>query len=374
MSNNLTVQLPSHLAVLQKANTALAAMGGIVVGGSFHRISIKQSRWRLNDPQGQEIVVPTLNLDVIIVNANPTQSKLWYKGAYNPAETEFKGPDCYSDNGIGPSARSTLPQSNTCAECPHNVWGSKITPAGSKTKACADVKKLAVILADNPTGPVYELRIPAASLKNLYAFVQSLNDRGIPLPSMVVRLTFDPQADYPRVIFSAQSWATPEQVNAIVEVLDSDEISVVTNKNDKVFSGNITSAGNTVSQPPATVAMPQTQAYIPPAPVHSPANAGFALPPTAAPQENIPPQVAPAKRTRRTKAEIEAANATPQGVIGMGHIAQGPDLQPAPTGFFDKLQSKQDVPNAASPAASVNPHPQPATSALEDLISKAMQA
>lgn len=368
MTANLpTVQLPSHLAVLAgKSNTALAAIGGITIGASFHRISIKSSRWRLNDPQGQEHVVPTTHLDVIIVDANPTQSKIFYLSAYNPAETEYKAPDCYSDNGVAPSARAAIPQCGTCAQCPHNVWGSKITPSGAQTKACADVKKLAVILAENPTGPVYELRIPAASLKNLYAFVQSLNDRGVPLCSFVTRLAFDSQADYPKILFTPRPqtvenpqppWCTPEQVSAVLEVIDTEEVNVVTNKNDKPIAGLPAKTGAALH--PA-----------PPIYTQSPAPAGMVphvATPVQAPARTELAQPEPAKRVRRTKAEIAAAAAATLAPQASTVAASAP-VQPEPAGdFFSTLKAKV-------PTAQIQVNPQPADAGLEALIATAMKA
>lgn len=167
MTNALTTtNLPAHLAALVN-NTALQSINQDAVkgisSGAWPRISIKGSRFRLQDPQGQEIVVPDYFLDVVIVAVNTHGlSKIFYGGAYDPAG-DGTAPDCYSDNGVAPSIRATKPQCGTCAACPHNVWGSKITPSGAQVKACADIKKVAVLLANNTGGPVFELRVPAAS-------------------------------------------------------------------------------------------------------------------------------------------------------------------------------------------------------------------
>jgi hypothetical protein len=381
------MQLPAHLQALAQFNSAAAAIGGITAGVSLNSIGIKGSRWRIQHAQGEETVVQQLHLDVIVVDANPNLSKVFYLGAYNPADTEFKAPDCYSDNGVAPSARASKPQCSTCAACPHNVWGSKITPSGSQTKACADSKKLAVLLADNPTGPIYQLKLPAASLKNLYAIVQGMQARGIPLPAMVLRLTFDSTADYPKVLFAPAAWTTPEQLAAVMHVAGTDEVKQVTGVDDVARAEAIA----------APVAAPAAQFVPIPAPVQqTPFDpfAGIGYAPPSAPQPSMPaagPLASPAaaaadaapKRTRRSKAQIQAdaeakiaqgaapalavppvGNSVADPFAGVGFNAQAP--QPVSAPAFD-------VPGAIPPAASVQIAPQLSTTALDDLLSKALQ-
>lgn len=231
MANDLVTQpaqLPAHLAAF-RGNQNLAAVGASLVSGSgmaHPRISIKGSRFRLQDVQGDEYVVPQHFLDVIVVDANANVSKVYYEGAYNPADTEFKAPDCWSDNGVSPSARAEKPQCATCAGCPHNVWGSKITPNGAKTRACADSRKLAVILSDNPEGEVYELKVPAASLTNLSNYAKGLDQRGIPIPAVITRLEFDPKSDFPKLAFKPQGWANEAQASAVAELIGSEEVDI----------------------------------------------------------------------------------------------------------------------------------------------------
>lgn len=303
MSNVPTIQLPSHLAALAGNQQLMAinqsASHGISAGG-WPRISIKGSRFRLQNPQGEEVVVPELHLDVIIVDANPHGlSKIYYSGTYDP-NTDEKAPDCYSDNGVGPSIRAAKPQCGTCAACPHNVWGSKITPSGAQTKACSDLKKVAVLIANNPDGPVFELRVPPASLKNFATYINSLNGRGIPAAGIVTRLTFDTAADFPRLVFTASGWATEEQAKAVLEVIGTDEVDVCTGKNDKPVDASKAlpapvQAGAVPPPVPVSALMPQKlqEFNLPPPAAAAPPLAGAA-----------PLPAEPAKRTRKKKAEL----------------------------------------------------------------------
>ena len=300
------VQLPSYLADLKADNRLsginAAASMGISTSVGWPRIGIKSARFRLQQPQGEEIVVPTLHLDVIIVDANPNGlSKTFYLGKYDP-NGEQTAPDCYSDNGVGPSSRAAKPQCGTCAACPKNAWGSKIADNGSQIKACSDTKKVAVIMADNPDGPVYELRVPPASLKNWATYVQSLDSRGIPAAGVVTRLTFDPNADYPKLMFTGTGWSSAEQVACVREVIGTEEVDVCTGKNDKPIAANaqlVAVDGNTPAAP------------LPPVPAAPLAFTPAAPPVPAFAPVATPPAEAPAKRTRAKKSGCSSNSSFP---------------------------------------------------------------
>lgn len=245
MTNALV--LPSFLSALAGIDLGASIRGGISGGNPIHNISIKGSRFRLQYPNDEEQVVG-INLEVIIVGANNHVSKSYYASAYNPADTDFKAPTCFSDNGVGPSAQATTPQCVTCAACPHNVWGSKVTSSGSETRACADIKKIAVVLADNPTGPVFLLRVPAASLKNLYAYIEALDTRKIPVAGIRTMLSFDSKVDYPKISFAATGYVDESQFHAVKAVIGSDEVNKLVGNTDTVHSAPVAVAAAPVAQ------------------------------------------------------------------------------------------------------------------------------
>ena len=241
MTNLPTIQLPQHLAVMaQKMGAINQAASAAIVSGGVPRISVKGSRFRFQTPDNQELVHQQLFLDVIIVGANQHLSKAYYAGKYDP-NAEGVGPDCFSDNGVGPSIQSNKPQCGTCVACPFNVVGSKINEqTGSATKACGDSKKIAVLVADNTSGQVFELRIPYMSTKNLKEHINRLNAHGIPASSIVTRLSFAPDASYPQLMFAPAAnqdgslcFINAQQAQDVMEVLDSDEVKQVTGENDR---------------------------------------------------------------------------------------------------------------------------------------------
>jgi hypothetical protein len=326
---------PSVPAYLQKTSlmaVSAAAVGGITAFQSPNRISIRAGRFHYVDTEGVETDVTENNgvaLDVIVLDANPTVSKQFYEGAYNPAATEPVAPSCYSDNGSAPSDRAAKPQAATCAVCPHNVWGSKVTPTGSKIKACQDLKKVAVIPASNPTGAAYVLNIPAASLKPWQSFVALLTERGVPLSAMVIRLGFDTTASYPKLTYKPTAWLSPEQAQAVEGLVGSDETRALVGGNDTPIAA-LPAPAQQRAEP--QVAQPVARANpAPPALPDLPAHT------TAALQEHP-------KRVRRTKAQIEADEAAAQQRVGQ---QAKPEADPLDLPEF--LQRQQNPAPAAAP-------------------------
>ncbi len=190
--------LPAHLAT-RKSVLSDNLSGGLGGGSSFPRISIKGSRFRIVDG-GAETVLPDVQLAVAIVGANPNLSKSFYATAWNP-DLEATGPDCYSLGGIRPDADSPNPQNDLCASCPQNAWGSKKTPQGVDIKACADKKRLAIVAADDPTGPTYLLEVTAAALKGLNEYHRKLGMHGIIPDIAKTIISFDTDASFPKLKF-----------------------------------------------------------------------------------------------------------------------------------------------------------------------------
>lgn len=230
-------QLPAHLSKFADIGFSLneSIVGGMSSGG-HPSIGIKQAKFRLREGANEE-VVQSFTLDVIIVNANKHLSKVFYLGAYTGEEG--KAPDCFSDNGIAPSAQAQNPQSASCAMCPHNAWGSKISPSGAKIKACSDYKKLAVVLADDPERNVYELRIPGASLKELNVIMTKLIQNRVPIPAIVFQLSFDAQVDYPKIVFKPLSYVDERQAQIVEGWINSAEAKQVVGANDVPLAGNV---------------------------------------------------------------------------------------------------------------------------------------
>lgn len=296
------IQVPAYLAarVGQPSALAQSIAGGIGGGESFPRISIKGSRFRIVEG-GNETVLDSTTLDVVIVGANPRLSKTWYAKTWTP-DSEPSSPDCFSLNGVSPDASSTDPQNDLCASCPQNAWGSKITPQGKQVKACADQKRLAVVAADDPTGPVYLLQVTPAALKDLNAYQKELSVRGIAPEIVRTRVGFDTDASFPKIKFGFGGFLEEDTINAVDKLFGSQEVLEIT--------------GELASAP---VAVPQVAAAAPVAPKPAPVAAAPAAPAPAAEEQPAAPKrgfgapkaAAPAAAKPAAKPAAQPAAAAP---------------------------------------------------------------
>lgn len=336
-----TGALPAHLLNRQSRNIIGGAMQGLGTTRGPH-LSIKGNRFRVVESTGVEYMVPTLHFDVVIVDANEKMSKVFFEGAYDPSGNTDAPPTCWSDNGLGPSVQSNVPQSPTCAVCPNNMWGSdqsKLTGRG--TKACTDRKKLAVIIPGDTRVMPYEFQVPPGSLKSLreytnYLTQQRVGDRSLDVNDVITRLEFVDNA-VGVLKFSAVGWA--------------DEFAVQMTEHLYVNKLTDTTVGRgDVSRDPAAfaqLAAPATApaAVLPPPAAYAaaaPAAPAF-LPPPAAPaaaQPVAPPAAPPRGRPRAPKGA--------SGGVSAGAAAAAPFVAPAAP--FTPQATQPAIPPAA-PAA-----------------------
>ena len=276
----MNIQVPAHLAGRVGVPSVLGAAltGGLSAGPSFPRISIKASRFRIKDGD-TETVLDSTSLDVVIVGANPRLSKTWYAKQWTP-DAEPAAPDCFSLDGIGPDPESTDPQNDLCASCPQNAWGSKVTPQGQQIKACADQKRLAVVSADDPSGPIYLLSVTPAALKGLNQYQKELAVRGIPPEVVKTRIGFDTDASFPKLKFTFGGFLDADTQEVVDGLFGSEQVKEIT--------------GEAVRQP---VAVPQVAAPKPVAVKPAPAPAPVVAPPAPvaeAPKRGFGAKAAPA--------------------------------------------------------------------------------
>lgn len=297
------VQVPAHLAGRVGVPSLLAQSmaGGLGGGEMYPRISIKGSRFRIVEGD-TETVLDSVNLDVVIVGANPRVSKTWYAKQWTP-DSEPVAPDCYSLDGIGPDPQSTAPQNDLCASCPQNAWGSKITPQGQQIKACADKKRLAVVAADDPEGPTYLLEVTPAALKGLNQYQKELSVRGIPPEIVKTRVSFDTNASFPKLQFGFGGFLEADVQHVVDGLFGSASVKEIT------------------GEVPRVQQVPQTQQLAAPAPVApkpvvqaAPEPAPAPAPEPAAPKRGFgaskPAAPAPAKAVKAAAPAAPAADAS----------------------------------------------------------------
>jgi hypothetical protein len=309
MSNIIlaNAKIPAHLAarIGQPSSLTQSIAAGISSGESLPRISIKASRFRIIE-NGTETVLDTTSLAVVIVGANPKLSKTFYAKAWDK-DAEPAAPDCYSLDGVRPHPESTQPQNDICASCPHNAWGSKIGPAGQQLKACTDQKRLAVVSADDPTGPVYLLQVTPAALKGLNAYHKELTVRGIPAEIVKTKIGFDVDASYPKLTFSFAGFLDEDTYNDVMPLFGSDEVLNITGENQPEAVAKVSEprkAAVTAKAKPAAVEAEDEEEEAP-----KPAKRGFAA---AADPEPKPAKRGFAAAAEEPKPAAKAAKAKPE--------------------------------------------------------------
>ena len=216
MSNDLAVLdsgLPDYLKTLQVDNTTKALMGG-GSGSQSKRISIRGSVWRLMI-NGKEVTHnEDRHLNVVIVAAAEKVSRTFYAQQYQEGG-EVVAPDCWSANGEVPDAKAASPQSKRCVDCPQNIAGS----GQGNSRACRYSQRIAVVLANDIGGDVFQLTLPSTSIFGegaagkwpLQAYGKMLGSKGIPVTAVVTEMRFDTNSATPKVNFKAVKFLEAEQ-------------------------------------------------------------------------------------------------------------------------------------------------------------------
>lgn len=221
-------QLPAHLQNQDVAAANSALTEG--VSGGFPVLSIKGKAFTVVSGDSRRIITkpdepdePASNIQVVIIDANPQLSKVYYKGEYEEGSNEK--PACLSDNGIAPTGGESK-QSTTCAACPHNVWGSG---KGGRGKACSDARRLAVAPPANITEPML-LRVPPASLRPLQEYGVTLAKRGVAFDAVSTKLRFEPSESSPKLIFQPVGFLNEAQYAQVQQVKTEAVVDQITGK------------------------------------------------------------------------------------------------------------------------------------------------
>lgn len=290
-------EMSQVFGALAKQDLSKDLSGG--VAGSYAIVSIRGSKFRIKYQGNEQPITaengdPVGSLEAVIVKSNPYLTKQYYDKGYE--EGDSGAPVCFSIDGVKPSEASEKKQHEICATCPQNKFGSRITQAGVKVKACQDNRKIAIVpLADimNETfgGPML-MRIPASALKDLLSFGQQMSSRGYTYNSVAVRIGFDIEASYPKPTFRAIRPLNDGEAQQVVDLYNSDLVERVLADFDAAPAATAKPAADEVfEQPPAEPVKP---APAPPAPKPKAVAPKAPAPPAAKPVAAAPPAAKPA--------------------------------------------------------------------------------
>jgi hypothetical protein len=227
MSNELAMLdggLPSYLKEVELDETTKALMGG-AGGGGMKRISIKGGVWRMM-VNGKEIAKnEDRSMNVVVVAASPKVSRTFYLKNYSEGG-EPTAPDCWSSDGDFPDAKALMPQAKRCMDCDKNMKGS----GQGDSRACRFSQRLAVALANDLKGDVFQLTLPAASIFGtgepgkwpLQTYAKMIGSKGIPITAVVTEMRFDTDSATPKLTFKPVKVLDAADHNIVIEQGKSD--------------------------------------------------------------------------------------------------------------------------------------------------------
>lgn len=196
---------------LNDLTKSLLSGGG---GSGNKRISIRGKKFRLV-VDGEELsTIKQDHLDVVIVNATKDVSRTYYSRAYDP-KAEAAPPDCWSKDGNAPDPSVESPQASRCDGCPQNIKGS----GQGNSRACRFSKRIAIALADDLNGGVYQLSLASTSIfggediKDMpfNKYVKYVAAQGHSIDTLVTTIYFDDDSDSPRVFFIPRRFLTRDE-------------------------------------------------------------------------------------------------------------------------------------------------------------------
>ena len=218
-----SANVPAFARNNELSDTAKALTGGGV--SNTKRISIKGGVFRLVAGGKEIAAIDDRHLEVIIVKAAPKVSRIFYSASYDA--DNVTGPDCWSNDGERPDTSAENKQAETCMSCPKNIAGS----GQGNSRACRYQQRLAVVLANNPSGDVMQLTLPATSVfgkeegdkRPLQAYARYLAVQNPPVnpEQIVTEMRFDTKAESPKLHFKPVRWLTDDEYEIIKEQAES---------------------------------------------------------------------------------------------------------------------------------------------------------
>jgi hypothetical protein len=214
-SNNL----PDYLKEVELDDLTKSLAGNT----STKRISIRGGVFRLM-VSGEEVAKnENRAMNIVIVNGGRDIARQFYEGKYVAGESAAA--DCWSNDGKRPDASIETPQHSTCEGCPQNIKGS----GNGDSRACRFQQRLAVLLADDIDGDIYQLALPATSIFGrgdtdkmpFQQYAKYVGSQGKNINTLITEMRLDSDSDTPKLTFKPVKFLTREQWEIAREKGDS---------------------------------------------------------------------------------------------------------------------------------------------------------
>lgn len=253
-------------------NMAFSKLG--IKGGKFQIKLAGEESQTLTDPSNDAL--PLRELPVVVAGWSNSIAKTFYIKKFTGGEGVDAEPDCTSEDGIVPDEGVKNKQADACANCPKNVFGSKINEKGKKVKACDDSKVIVVIPVDYlGEMPPLQYKMSAMAMKNWKAYVDELSANGLPLTWVKTILRFDLDVEYPLMTFSFGGILDEEQIAVAEERAASEDVKRTARPRSYGSATPAPAAAQEHSEPQAPAQTPASEP-VPPVQTEAPQPAGAA--------------------------------------------------------------------------------------------------
>src|ERR1043166_1614215 len=244
MANELTLagapKLPDDLASFFEENSNLTetrvTVPSLSYEGKAWTISLNGEKTKLmkRNAEGEQESLQVMH--VVVLDYAKRRGRTYYEGAYVPGQA--KAPVCWSDDSIKPHESVQQKQHPTCEGCPMSIKGSKVNDQGKQVTACAQHRMLAVIPGNKLDFTPLRLKLAITSLwdgqnpemetqgwfafENYTEHLKKLG--GVHTAKFITKMKFDPNAIYPKVLFSRDRWLTPDELRQFATVIKTDAV------------------------------------------------------------------------------------------------------------------------------------------------------
>jgi hypothetical protein len=213
MSTDITLSLSNNLPDYLK-EVGIDDMTKALAGNTgTKRVSIRGGVFRMM-VNGEEIAKnESRAMNIVIVNGAAKVARSFYAGKYVAGEASH--PDCWSNDGDKPDASIEFPQASGCESCPQNTKGS----GQGDSRACRFQQRLAVLLADDVEGDVFQLVLPAKSIFGrgdndkmpFQQYAKYVGSQGKSLSTLVTEMRMDSDSDTPKLTFKPVRFLSREE-------------------------------------------------------------------------------------------------------------------------------------------------------------------
>jgi hypothetical protein len=201
----------------------------ISMGGESHPVMT-------TDKDGDKMPAPTLS---VIILGSSVRGRQYYAGAYDPNNTAQ--PNCWSDDCVTPSKHVDEPCAANCAACPMAAKGSRKTERNKDGVACQQYQLLAAVPAAQPDHEPLRLKLAITSIWDAqnkandaagwFAFdnySKMLRAGGVQHTAEVItKMKFDPETEYPKILFFKNGWTSDETIDVLMPVLESPKVKAI---------------------------------------------------------------------------------------------------------------------------------------------------